>query len=185
MRCSFSENRLDEFVDGTLSARDRALVAAHVADCAPCTSLLEELRVIDALLITPRTLDPAPNFTFKVMADVRGLPRPHVHRTPALAVLGTYVVFAWITIGAYVVFARGAAVATLATLGAWFARIHGVADSITRATGHVFGRQVFDVTAAMGAVLALDAVAALSLVALYGFVRSRRMAISVGEIDRC
>ncbi|MBD5635845.1 MAG: sigma-70 family RNA polymerase sigma factor, partial [Candidatus Eremiobacteraeota bacterium] len=109
MRCSSCEKRLDAYVDGSLSPRERTQVAAHVAACPACASLLEEFRVIDALLVTPRTLEPAANFTFKVMAEVRCLPRPHAHRSPALAVLGTYVVFAWVTIGAFLIFARGAA----------------------------------------------------------------------------
>jgi len=185
MRCSSSEKRLDEYVEGGLTPRDRSLVEAHVADCAAGTSLLEELRVIDALLITPRTLEPAANFTFKVMAEVRCMPQPHVHRTPALAVLVTYVVFAWLTIGAFALFARGAALTALTSIRTWVAGVVGSVDSIARATGHVFGHQIFDVTAAMGAVLALDAVLAAALVMLYGFVRSRRrLGMSVVEIDR-
>ncbi len=175
MHCSFSEKRLDEYVDGTLSPRDRARVAAHVASCSECAALLEEFRVIDALLITPRTLESAPNFTFKVMAEVRSLPQPREHRLPTIAVLGTYVVFAWITIGAFLVFARDAARASFATLDAWLAHAQHVVDAVARGTGHVFGRQTFDVTAAMGGLLALDALALAALFGLYALVRARRL----------
>jgi hypothetical protein len=84
MRCSSFEPLLDEYVDGVLAPREHALVAAHVAGCASRAGLLEELRVIDALLLTPRALEPAPNFTFKVMAEVRSLPAPAVHHVPTL-----------------------------------------------------------------------------------------------------
>ena len=177
MRCSSSEKRLDAYVEGTLSPRERALVSAHVATCPSCAILLEEFRAIDALLITPRTLEPAPNFTFKVMAEVRCIPAPHVHRTPALAVLGTYVVFAWVTLGAFLIFAHGAALASFAWLNASLARAGAVAGSVAAATGHVFGRQTFDVTAAMGGVLAADVAVAAALFGAYSLVRARRVGI--------
>ena len=182
MRCSSSEHRLDAYVGGTLGPRDRARVTAHVVGCAHCTSLLEELRVIDALLLQPRTLEPAANFTFKVMAEVRSLPQPHVHRIPTLAVLGTYVVFAWAIVGASFVFARGSMLATLATLGAWAARTSAAATAIAHATGHVFGRQTFDVTAAMSGVLAADVLAAGAVFALYAAVRARRVAAARADV---
>lgn len=180
MRCSFSEARLDAFVEGELAPRDRALVAAHVESCESCASLLTELRVIDALLITPRTLEPAPNFTFKVMAEVRCLPPPHVHRVPTLAVLGTYVVFAWLTIGAFLIFAGAAARATLATIEAWFVHAGATAGAIASAVEHVFGRQSLGLTAAMAGLLAADVAAAAAVALLYAFLRARR---TVGAAD--
>lgn len=182
MRCSFSEANLDAYVEGTLGAGARARVDAHVAECAGCAALLEEFRVIDALLITPRTLEPAPNFTFRVMADVRSVPLPRPHRSPALAVLGTYVLFAWVTIGAFAIFAHAAAVATLAALGATLVRVGTAFGTVAGAVGHVFGRQAFDVTTAMSAMLALDVVAAAAIFGLYAFLRARRAAL---ESERC
>jgi anti-sigma factor RsiW len=183
MRCSSSEALLDAYVEGTLDPRRRALVAAHLATCDGCTSLLEEFRVIDALLLKPRTLEPAANFTFKVMAEVRDMPRPHVHRVPTLAVLGTYVVFAWAILGAFFLFARGQALAAFAAAGAWVASVNAGFASLARATGHVFGRHTVDVTAAMGSVLAADAVVAAALFALYNVIRSRRLAAERIEVS--
>jgi anti-sigma factor RsiW len=182
MRCSFSEAHLDEYVDGTLDARDRARVAQHLADCPACTALLEEFRVIDALLLTPRSLEPLPNFTFKVMAEVRALPQPRAHHLPTLAVLGTYVVFAWTAIGAMLVFARPAALAMLATLRDGFVAASAAVLALANATEHVFGHQSLEVTTAMARLLALDVVAATLVFGWYGFVRARRTArASEGE----
>ena len=36
MMCPHMEAALNEYVDGTLTASDRASVEAHVADCAAC-----------------------------------------------------------------------------------------------------------------------------------------------------
>jgi anti-sigma factor RsiW len=182
MRCSFSEARLDAYVEGTLVARDRARVAAHVAGCAACAALLDEFRVIDALLVTPRTLEPAPNFTFKVMAEVRSMHAPRAHRSPTFAVLGAYVVFAWIALGAFATFARGDVRAALAWLQVRLDRIASTAGAVAHATGHVFGSHAFDVTAAMSALLAVDALAAAAIFALYAVLRTRRAAV---ESDPC
>jgi anti-sigma factor RsiW len=182
MRCSSSEALLDAYVEGELDPRRRALVASHLATCEACTSLFEEFRVIDALLLKPRSLEPAANFTFKVMAEIRDMPRPHVHRVPTLAVLGTYVVFAWAILGAFFLFARGQALEAVAAVGAWFASANAAFASLAHATGHVFGRHSVDVTAAMGSVLAADAVAAGALFALYNIIRSRRLAAEQVEV---
>jgi anti-sigma factor RsiW len=182
MRCSFSEANLDAYVEGTLGARARARVDAHLANCASCAVLLEEFRVIDALLITPRTLEPAPNFTFRVMADVRAVAPPRRHRSPALAVLGTYMLFAWVTIGAFGIFAHAAAVAALVAIGAWLVRLGAAFATVAGAVGHVFGRQAFGVTTAMSAMLALDVVAAAAVFGLYAVLRARRAAV---ESERC
>jgi anti-sigma factor RsiW len=185
MRCSSSEARLDAYVEGTLPPRERALVAAHVAACPACATLLEEFRVIDALLVTPRTLEPAPNFTFKVMAEVRALPQPHVHRTPALAVLATYVAFAWAALGAFFFFARGAALAAFAALDQRLVLVERVFSALASATGHVFGSQTFDVTAAMGGLLALDVLAAAALFGGYALLRTRRSGAAGTDGEPC
>jgi anti-sigma factor RsiW len=171
MLCSSFEPLLDEYVDGVLAPRDHALVAAHVVDCANCAGLLEELRVIDALLLTPRTLDPAPNFTFKVMAEVRSQPAPAVHRIPTLPVISAYLAFAWTAIALFFFFARNAADGALGTVRAGFA--HGLDgfNGLAVATGHLFGPHLTSVTALMFGLLVVDAFAAL---AIFGFIYIRR-----------
>ncbi len=181
MRCSYSEARLDAYVDGTLSPPERARVQAHVADCERCRRLLEEFRVIDALLLTPRRLEPAPNFTFKVMADVRTTPQPHVRLHSPLPMLGAYVVFAWATIGAFLLWGGTAARGMLAAFPAAAQHAGSVFNGLAAAAGHLFGSQTPDVTAAMATLLAADVCAAGIVVALYGLRRSRRAAASAAS----
>jgi anti-sigma factor RsiW len=179
MRCSSFEPQFDAYVDGGLTPAQRARIAEHVAGCESCSSLLEEFRVIDALLLVPRQLEPQPNFTFKVMAEVRCLPRPHAHRTAPLPILATYVVFAWVAIGAFLVFGGAAARAMVGGIGAAFQHLETHSLALIGAVQHLFGRQAFDITAAMGALLGLDLLFASVVVVLYTALRARRV-----QIDR-
>lgn len=174
--CSSSDPALDEFLDGTLSPVRRARLVAHLTTCDACADLLAELRVVDALLLSPRQLEPAPNFSFKVMADVRSMPAPHVARSRPLAVLATYVVFAWAAIGSYLTFGGASARAAIAFLGHAAARFAGEGAALASASGRLFGQRWVDVTAAMGALLALDLVCVAAFVAAFAFMRSRRRA---------
>ncbi|MDQ2908392.1 MAG: zf-HC2 domain-containing protein [Candidatus Eremiobacteraeota bacterium] len=176
MHCSYSEKRLDAYVEGSLAPRERARVAAHLPGCANCTSLLEELRVIDALLLSPRQLELAANFTFKVMAEVRPLAQPHVHRTAALPVLATYIVFAWASIGAFLWWGGPAAAAMLGMLGASAQHAGRTFGILAVSVGQLFGSQTADVTRTMGAILGGDVALAGVIVGLYLLRRSRRAA---------
>jgi anti-sigma factor RsiW len=98
--CSWSEERFERFIDGDLSDGDRARLLAHVDACDACRGLLEELRVVDALLLTPRTVELPENFTFATMADVKAMPHPCPLRTPLAATLVAYVVATWSLVGA-------------------------------------------------------------------------------------
>ena len=96
MRCSSCELDLDRYLEGSLSSARMALVASHLAACASCQIVLEELRVVDALLATTRPAELPPNFTFAVLAEARDLkaPRQRAWRRPVL--LGvTYLIAAW------------------------------------------------------------------------------------------
>jgi anti-sigma factor RsiW len=186
MRCSsFNTVRplLDEYVDGTLGPLDGARVEAHVASCDACAALLAELRVIDALLIAPRTVEPAANFTFAVMADVRALPVPHRHHRISLASLGAYLVFAWVAIGGFLFFGGHTARAALASIGASVAGTAAGANSLVRAVGHVFGAQTLGVTAAMGVVLAGDLLAAVAVFGVFATLRARRRAAAAVVVE--
>ena len=176
MRCSFFEASLDAYVEGTLPAAARARLESHAAGCPACAALLAEYRVIDALLLTPRILEPAPNFTFKVMAEVRALPAPREHRTSTLAILGTYVAFGWVVIGAFLLLGGGHARAMLATIGEVLGRFGYVIQSLAHITSRTFGHETFDVTAAMGGLLGVDVMIVAAVVALYAFRRYRRKA---------
>jgi predicted anti-sigma-YlaC factor YlaD len=108
MRCSTSERLFDCLLDGTLSALQRRRLDSHLDSCRRCTSVLEELRVIDALLLTPRTLEPAPNFTHKTMAEIRSMPppKPHKPRLPVWGWLGIYLALSWTVIGVWIAYGR-------------------------------------------------------------------------------
>jgi len=181
MHCSYFKTRLDAYVDGELAPRERALVAAHVAACAACAALLEELRVIDALLLGPRQLEPAANFTFNVMAEARSLPQPRAHRTPALPVLVTYVVFSWATIGAFLWWGGSAARAMLAMLGATGQHLGMTFALLTASVAHLFGEQTPDVTRTMGAILGGDMLLAGTIIGFYALRRSRCIAAAASE----
>ena len=179
MHCSSFKPLLDEYVDGMLPSRKNALVAAHLAGCAECSALLEELRVVDALLVMPRILEPAPNFTFKVMAEVRSLPRPQVHRrTHALGVTAAYLAFAWAFIGAFFLLGDGASHAAWMTLVATATHSGDALNALAAATARFFGPNTFRVTAAMSALLAVDVMLA-SIVAAVVYLRRNRVARSV------
>ena len=60
MMCSEWETRLNEYVDGTLTAETRALVETHLAQCAGCREAVAELRALVAgARGLPRTIEPA------------------------------------------------------------------------------------------------------------------------------
>ncbi len=180
MRCSSFEPLLDPYLDGELSPALAARVTAHADACSECGAVLAELRVIDGLLLEPRRLEPAANFTFKVMAEARSLPAPRVHHYPHVQVLATYVVFAWVAIAGFLIFGGAAARAMVATLGSLGTHVANEFSVLAGVTGQVFGRQAFDVTAAMGGVIALDLLAAAGVFWMYARLRTRGMGDSQG-----
>ena len=100
MSCSSVEALFEGYLDDTLAPAQRARLLAHVRGCGPCAGILEELRVVDALLASPRSVALPENFTFATMAEVRSMPRPHVSRAPIVAYLVSYLVAAWLLTGA-------------------------------------------------------------------------------------
>lgn len=100
MSCNSSEALFEAYLDDTLAPAQRARLLGHVNHCGRCKGVLEELRVVDALLASPRTIELPENFTFATMAEVRSLPQPHVSPAPMYAYLVSYLVAAWLLIGA-------------------------------------------------------------------------------------
>jgi anti-sigma factor RsiW len=98
--CSSCEELFEAYLDDTLAPAQRARVLAHLNACGSCKGILDELRVVDALLVAPRTLELPPNFTFATMAEIRSLPRPHPSPAPLVAYLVSYLVAAWLLIAA-------------------------------------------------------------------------------------
>lgn len=182
MRCSHCEGQLDEFVDNELPSNKRANVATHVETCPRCRELLDELRCIDALLLAPRQLDPAANFTFKVMAEVRSTPAPHRAPAHTLRVVIAYLAFAWTIIGAWALLGGASARDALQAGAATLAGYGGGFSALSAATTQLFGSATSGVTALMGIVVVVDLVAAVALLAAYA-ARGPRLAEGLARIS--
>jgi hypothetical protein len=64
--CSWCEERFERFLDGHVSDAERARLLGHVDSCAPCSGLLEELRLVAAwcLIGAASLIMPAAVLTF-------------------------------------------------------------------------------------------------------------------------
>lgn len=135
MRCSKSEELFEGRLDGTLTPLQHRELTAHLDRCARCSAVLEELRVIDALLLTPRALEPSPNFTFKTLAEIRTLPAPQPKRTTWPWMFAVYLFFSWLAIGVWFASGRPDGHAALALGTAAAAHFGGALEGIARAIG--------------------------------------------------
>jgi len=149
--CSWCEERFERFIDGLLYDAERARLLLHVDSCANCSGLLEELRVVDALLLGPRTVELPEDFTSATMADVREMALPCARHAPITASLVAYIVGAWalvaaayliapdvvLTAGVNVVAASGTILAAIAGLGHAFVHFGDVGSWTTVAGGVV------------------------------------------------
>lgn len=130
MHCSSCEPLLDRYLEGTLPPRTLAAISAHIAQCEECGELLNEVKVVDALLFTTSVPDLPQNFTFAVMAEVRDMPPVHAPAHPIWSFLAIYSAAAWVAavlamaltgtrpeaVIAYLAHGAGAVSATLAHL---------------------------------------------------------------------
>ncbi len=107
MNCGRAEALFEAYLDDTLVPARRARMLAHVNRCGRCKGVLDELRVVDALLASPRQLELPQHFTFATMAEVRGLPPPRASSAPLVAYLVSYLAAAWLLFGAGLVLANG------------------------------------------------------------------------------
>jgi hypothetical protein len=95
VRCSWCEPLLDGYLEGTLRSREGRAVAAHLRGCSVCARLLDELRVVDALLTTARAPGAAGDITTAVVTATAQT-RPHAPRRLRLGVaLLLYLFAAW------------------------------------------------------------------------------------------
>ena len=173
MQCSFCKPLLDRYLEGTLPARDLLRIASHLENCAPCSTLLEELKAVDGLLATIGTPAPAANFTFAVMAEVRSMPVPVTPRLNVAALLGAYVAGAWAVVALWLRLAHVDVATAFANGGnavtQFFSAAHGIATGALASFGH--GAPL--VTTFVIGVLALDLAVAAGLVLVYRTVRPR------------
>jgi anti-sigma factor RsiW len=172
VRCSWCEPLLDRYVEGTLSAREMRDVRTHVDRCAACASLVVELRVVDALLATTKPIELAPNFTFALMAEARGLPVRAQRRLSLWTALSFYTLAAWMVLtGAYFVFDNhGVRLAELRSAAAVSASQSFAAFSFA---AHGFGTSTPLVLGGVVSVLVIDALLALAGLTLFRALRSR------------
>jgi anti-sigma factor RsiW len=172
VNCSSFEDRFEEYLDGTLAPTARVRLRAHLDGCGRCQGVFEELRVVDALIAAPRAVELPENFTFATMAEVRALPRPHGSSAPVVAYLVSYLVAAWLLIGAGFLLAGNVMRAfgeTALDLAGSLARSFGT-------LGHAGARLVGDfggLGAVLGTALVLDLAVVLALVVGFTVVRPR------------
>jgi len=71
MMCPHMEATLNEYVDGTLAARERATVEAHLIDCAGCRAAIIELRaLVTAAAALPKSIAPERNLWTAIAARI-------------------------------------------------------------------------------------------------------------------
>jgi len=173
VRCSSCEPLLDRYVEGSLTPRQMADVNAHVKACAPCTTLLEELRVVDGLLYTTRVPDLPPNFTFAVMAETNAMPVPKAPPTRVWSFLALYLTAAW-AMAIVWISTSGVQLRDVATAAAAQGNAVVGAVSTLTASGHAFAQSPLLVTLGL-VVLALDVALAGAAVIFFTFLRRREV----------
>ena len=169
MSCSSSEALFEAYLDDTLLPAQRARLLNHLGTCGRCKGVLDELRVVDALMIAPRHVELPANFTFATMAEIRTLPRPHVSSAPVYAYLVSYLVAAWLLIGASFLLAGPAMRASGETALDASAKLLHVIGTVGQAGARVFG----DFGSLLGGAIALDIAVALALIVGFTVVRPR------------
>lgn len=172
MRCSSCEPRLDRYVEATLAPRQMAAVASHLRTCDRCSSLLTELRVVDALLATTQPIELAPNFTFAVMAEARSVRVHEPRRLSLWAVLSFYLVAAWLALSAAYVFFGSHVPRVANAVGAVSGMVVDTFGTIA-AVLHGLGPAAPVTVGIVSAVLFVDVLLACGLIYFYRAVRPR------------
>ncbi|HET9393740.1 MAG TPA: zf-HC2 domain-containing protein [Candidatus Rubrimentiphilum sp.] len=169
MRCSSCEPLFDRYLEGTLTPREQNEVAAHVRSCGQCALLLEELKVVDALLFTTNAPELPVNFTFAVMAETRSMPAPVWREHRIWSFVALYVTAAWVAV-----------IAAIAISGAKFSTIGAAAAGGASTVAHAIGAgfdgigQGAPALATFGiGVLFIDFTLAAAVALLYFVVRPR------------
>lgn len=172
MSCSSSEALFEAYLDDTLPPSQRARLLRHLGACGRCKGVLDELRVVDALIAAPTPVELPQNFTFAAMAEIRSLPRPHVSTAPVYAYLVSYLAAAWLLIGAGFLLAAP----TMRAVGETALDIAAQLSRTAGALGHAAARIVADfgsLGTMVGGALVLDVSLAVALVVGFTVVRPR------------
>jgi anti-sigma factor RsiW len=173
VRCSSCEPLLDRYIEGTLTARQMADVAAHLRACRSCRALLEELKAVDGLLFTTRVPELPQNFTFAVMAEVNSMPAPRARQHPVWSFLALYSAAAWVA----VVVGMALTHTSPAVLIGFIASVLAHAGVVTSAAAAGISRGLAHTVPTLAAfsvgVLVLDIAIAAAFAVLYFVVRPR------------
>ncbi len=185
MNCSSFEPKLVPLVEGELTPRDRAAVLAHVEACTVCARLLEDVRIVDGLLLQARRIEPAENFTYRAMAEIRSMPPPRTRRLRWSLYVAAYLGVAWLAILAAAVFGGHLIGATFASAANASAAAAAGLDHLVHAGLRGFGHGLSSLTAMTIGVLVFDAALALAIALVYTVVRPRLAArLSRSEASR-
>jgi hypothetical protein len=77
MRCNDLEALICDYVDGTLTAAERATVELHLASCASCRAMVEEASAAVAFIGRAAEVEPPPALVNHLLFEVRqGAARP-------------------------------------------------------------------------------------------------------------
>lgn len=172
MRCSSCEILLDRYVEATLQPRQMSAVSAHLKTCDRCAELVNELRVVDALMATTKSVDLPANFTFAVMAEARTMPVAAERRLSVWSLLVFYIVAAWIALsGGFALLDPRVTFVRHAFTGVWsgalevVAAVAGIAHGVGPAAPAIVGLVSF--------VLFVDVLLAGAFIFFYRSVRPR------------
>jgi anti-sigma factor RsiW len=158
-------------LDGALTSRTQAALCAHLDRCSECTGLLEELRVVDALLLRTNVLELPENFTAQTMAAVAPLPAPRPAQRALWGLLGAYLATAWLMIALALVFdgaqARAVLGGAFSIAGGEIAALGSLAHGLLR----TFDSSLSSLTAVSIGALALDVIVGIALVMGYRAMR--------------
>jgi len=179
VRCSSCEPLLDAYLESALRARRMLDVAGHLHACPHCSALLDELRVIDALLATARPPGGVgENFTASVVSATPAAP-PHAPRSiPLWLPVLVYLAVAW-PIAGLALMRFGGPTVSLGALLAWSQRVGAAIGAATHALAPATPGAAATVTAVLLAdLLVLGAM-------LYGYRRMRpRLALYLARGPR-
>jgi anti-sigma factor RsiW len=153
-----------------------AAVSAHLRTCDACAELVNELRVVDALMATTKSVDLPANFTFAVMAEARTMAVAVERRLSVSSLRVVYQVAAWIAFsGAFAVLGPRIAFVSHALAPLWssalngFAAITGIAHGVEPAAPVLVGVVSF--------VLFVDVLLAGAFIFFYRSVRPHLAAV--------
>jgi anti-sigma factor RsiW len=173
VRCSSCEPLLDRYVEGTLSPRRMIDVAQHLRTCESCRELIEELKVVDALLFTTTVPELPENFTFAVMAETNSMPAPRARQHPVWSFLVLYSAAAWVAAAMAMAFTGTSPRSVLALMWSALSRAGSAAGTAAASAAHGLSGTTPTLAAFGAGVLVLDAAVACAVAIVYFVVRPR------------